>query len=161
MQARPSRPSPADVDPRPLARRCSKLALLVVSAALAVSSLAPTAAHAAGPKRLSAALEALRNSQKQLEDAKQPPAALHEKSLAAVRKAIEAVEKEIKAYNDLEAAAKAKAAEPPKPEPKPAESKSADPKSGKPKPAPASKEASKDKPAPKPAAPKANEEASD
>jgi septal ring factor EnvC (AmiA/AmiB activator) len=123
----------------------SSLQVVVLAFSLVSFSAAP--AQAGGPKRLSAALEALKNSQKQLEEAKEPPAALHEKSLAAVTKAIAAVEKEIQAYNDLLAAQKAKAAEPKTPE-------KADPKVAKPaaptKPTPPAP--AKPKPAPKPAA---------
>lgn len=78
----------------------SPLCTVVVVLTMSVSA-------SAGPKRLTAALEALRTSQKQLEDAKEPPAAFHDKSLAAVKQAIAAVEREIKAYNDAEAKAKA------------------------------------------------------
>lgn len=55
-------------------------------------------AEAARPKRLSSALSALQSCKKHLEDAKDPPAAFHQKSLNAVDQAIAAVEREIKAY---------------------------------------------------------------
>ena len=68
----------------------------------------PSAEAAAGPKRLSAALSALQNSQKQLEEAKDPPSPFHQQSMLLVKQAIGAVEREIKAYNDLEAKKKSK-----------------------------------------------------
>ena len=143
------------MQPRSLSRRSSRFGILALAAALATATLTPVDAYAGGPRRLTAALDALKNAQKQLEEAKEPPAALHEKSLAVVRKAVEAVEKEIKAYNDQEAAAKSKAAEP-KVDPK------ADPKASKSKAAPAAKETAEKKPAAKPApTPKAAEEAVD
>lgn len=132
-----------------------------VCALLFVVAAAPSAQ--AGPKRLTAALEALRNSEKQLEDAKEPPAVFHDKSLAAVRQAIAAVEREIKAYNDAEAKAKAKADAPkdgkadPKGEAGKADkAKAADPKNKDGKAAAPAKPAAK--PAPKP---KAEEETVD
>jgi hypothetical protein len=57
-------------------------------------------AEAAKPKRLSQALSALQAGKKHLEDAKEPPAAFHQKSIAAVDQAIAAVEREIKAYGE-------------------------------------------------------------
>ena len=128
--------------------------LPVALVSLSLVAAAGTSAHAGGPKRLTAALDALRNSQKQLEEAKEPPAALHEKSLAAVTKAIAAVEKEIQAYNDSLAAQKAKADAPKTPDPK------ADPKAAKP--APPKPPTPPAKPtAPKPPAPKPTEETVD
>ncbi len=87
-----------------------KLSTFVLAAALAVviSRDAIPSAEAAGPKRLSAALSALKNSQKQLEEAKDPPSPFHQQSMLLVKQAIGAVEREIKAYNDLEAKQKAK-----------------------------------------------------
>jgi hypothetical protein len=89
-----------------------KMSTFVLVAALAaiVSRDAVPSAEAAGPRRLSAALSALKSSQKQLEEAKDPPAPFHAQSMLMVKQAITAVEREIKAYNDLEAKQKAKEA---------------------------------------------------
>lgn len=75
---------------------------LSLAALLAWSWAGPlvSVAEAAKPKRLSAALSALQSCKKQLADAKDPPATLHQKSLSAVDQAIAAVEREIKAYED-------------------------------------------------------------
>jgi hypothetical protein len=76
---------------------------LTLAGLLAYSWAGPVAvatAEAAKPKRLSAALAALQSSKKHLEDAKDPPATFHQKSISAVDQAIAAVEREIKAYGD-------------------------------------------------------------
>ena len=82
--------------------------VLVAALAAVVSKDAVPTAEAAGPKRLSAALAALKSGQKQLEEAKDPPSPFHQQSMVLVKQAIGAVEREIKAYNDLEAKQKAK-----------------------------------------------------
>ena len=87
-----------------------KVSTFVLAAALGivVSKDAVPSAEAAGPKRLSAALSALKSGQKQLEEAKDPPSPFHQQSMVLVKQAIGAVEREIKAYNDLEAKQKTK-----------------------------------------------------
>lgn len=113
-----------------------KVSTLLLAAALAfvlVDNGVQTA-EAAGPKNLSKALSALKSTKKYLEDAKDPPAPFHAQSLALVNTTIGAVEREIKAYED--AAAKAKAAgttTAAKTTPKPGEKKADKPKPAAPK----------------------------
>lgn len=107
-----------------------KLSTFVLIALLfaVVSRDAVPSAEAAGPRRLSAALSALKSSQKQLEEAKDPPAPFHAQSMLLVKQAIGAVEREIKAYNDLEAKQKAKEAKEGKKDEKKKEKKDEKPK---------------------------------
>lgn len=87
-----------------------KISTLVLTGVLALVLTRDSfaVAEAAGPKRLSAALSALKSSKKHLEEAKDPPAGFHTKSIASVDQAIAAVEREIKALEDAQAKAKAK-----------------------------------------------------
>jgi hypothetical protein len=113
-----------------------KVSTLLLAAALAFVLVdnGVQSAEAAGPKNLGKALSALKSTKKFLEDAKDPPAPFHAQSLALVNTTIGAVEREIKAYED--AAAKAKAAgatTTAKTTPKPGEKKADKPKAAAPK----------------------------
>lgn len=87
-----------------------KVSTLFLAAALAfvLSDGRVTSADAAGPKNLGKALASLKATKGFLEAAKEPPAPFHQQSMLLVTQSIAAVEREIKAYED--ALAKAKAA---------------------------------------------------